>query len=173
VSEAAKAATIDRVQEAVDGAGPLGLDQATLTDHERAVVPLLDGVAVEAGRIRQADAVDPLAGHPFVAQLAAQPFTPPDPPAGISRAELHELVRRGLVVAQDGVYFAPSAIEAAARTVARLLGENPEGVTVAQVREALGTSRKYALPLLARLDADGVTRRRGDLRIGGPRLPEP
>jgi selenocysteine-specific elongation factor len=42
---------------------------------------------------------------------------------------------------------------------------------VAQVREALGTTRKYALPLLNRLDADGVTRRRGDLRIGGPRLP--
>ena len=38
-------------------------------------------------------------------------------------------------------------------------------------REALATTRKYALPLLNRLDADGVTRRRGDLRIGGPRLP--
>ena len=51
----------------------------------------------------------------------------------------------------------------------RLLAEHPEGVTVAQVRDALGTTRKYALPLLAHLDATGVTRRRGDLRIGGPR----
>ena len=171
VSDAAKAATIERVRQAVEAAGPLGLDQATLTDHERAVLPLLEGVTVDAGRVRQADAVDPLAGHPFVAALAAEPFTPPDPPASVGRAELHELVRRGLVVAQDGVYFAPSAIDAAAHTVAHLLTQNPEGVTVAQVREALGTSRKYALPLLARLDADGVTRRRGDLRIGGPRLP--
>jgi selenocysteine-specific elongation factor len=39
------------------------------------------------------------------------------------------------------------------------------------VRDGLGTTRKHALPLLAQLDATGVTRRRGDLRIGGPRLP--
>ena len=43
----------------------------------------------------------------------------------------------------------------------------------AQVRDALGTTRKHALPLLAHLDATGVTRRRGDVRIGGPRLPAP
>ena len=35
---------------------------------------------------------------------------------------------------------------------------------------ALGTSRKFLLPLLGILDATGVTRRREDLRIGGPRL---
>ncbi|MFP5318727.1 MAG: selenocysteine-specific translation elongation factor [Acidimicrobiia bacterium] len=171
VSEPARDATVERVRSAVEAAGPLGLDQATLTDQERAVLPLLEGVAVDAGRLRPAGAVDPLAGHPYVEALAAAPFTPPDPPPTVSRAELSELVRRGLVVAQDGCYFAPSALEAAARAVAQLLGANPEGVTVAQVREALGTTRKYALPLLARLDADGVTRRRGDLRIGGPRLP--
>ena len=28
------------------------------------------------------------------------------------------------------------------------------------------------MPLLARLDNTGVTRRRGDVRIAGPRLPE-
>ena len=171
VSVTARAATLDRVRAAVEAAGPLGLDQASLDDHERAVLPLLEGVTVDAGRVRQADAVDPLAGHPFVEALAAAPFTPPDPPPTVSRAELSELVRRGLVVAQDGCYFAPSALEAAAREVARLLAASPEGVTVAQVREALATTRKYALPLLARMDADGVTRRRGDLRIGGPRLP--
>jgi selenocysteine-specific elongation factor len=42
---------------------------------------------------------------------------------------------------------------------------------VSEIREALGTSRKYALPLLAVLDGTGVLRRRGDLRVGGPRLP--
>ena len=55
--------------------------------------------------------------------------------------------------------------------VARLLAGAPGGVTVAAVRDALGTSRKHALPLLTQLDATGVTRRRGDLRIAGPRLP--
>ncbi|HLG91443.1 MAG TPA: SelB C-terminal domain-containing protein, partial [Acidimicrobiales bacterium] len=46
----------------------------------------------------------------------------------------------------------------------------PEGVTVAQVRDALGTTRKFLLPLLGLLDARGVTRRRGDLRLAGPAL---
>jgi selenocysteine-specific elongation factor len=41
--------------------------------------------------------------------------------------------------------------------------------TVAQVRDAVGTTRKYAVPLLERLDATGVTRRKGDVRELGPR----
>ena len=55
--------------------------------------------------------------------------------------------------------------------VARLLRAKPDGVTVAEVRDAWDTSRKFAIPLLSRLDSTGVTRRRGDLRIAGPRLP--
>ncbi len=41
--------------------------------------------------------------------------------------------------------------------------------TVSQLREALGTTRKYAVPLLEKLDATGVTRRNGDVRELGPR----
>ena len=44
---------------------------------------------------------------------------------------------------------------------------------MAQLRDAIGATRKHALPLANELDARGVTRRRGDLRIAGPRLPEP
>ncbi len=43
---------------------------------------------------------------------------------------------------------------------------------MSDLREALGTSRKYAVPLATLLDGRGVTRRRDDLRIAGPRLPE-
>jgi selenocysteine-specific elongation factor len=81
------------------------------------------------------------------------------------------MVRRGLVVERDGTYFAPDAIDEAGRIIARLLATSPDGITVAAIRDALGTTRKHVLPLLAQLDATGVTRRRGDLRIGGPRLP--
>ena len=42
---------------------------------------------------------------------------------------------------------------------------------VAEVREALSTTRKWAVPLLNVLDAHGITRRRDDLRVAGPRLP--
>ncbi len=170
VAPAAREAALAELRAAIEGAGPLGVDRAGLTDRQRAVVPQLEGVVVEGGRIRPAEAVDPLADHPFVAALEASPWAPPEP-TGVNRAELAELVRRGLVVEREGVYFAPSAIDAGAALVARLLAENPEGVTVAQVRDGLGTTRKHALPLLAHFDAAGVTRRRGDLRIGGPRLP--
>ncbi|HEX3620762.1 MAG TPA: SelB C-terminal domain-containing protein, partial [Acidimicrobiales bacterium] len=165
-------AALAELAAAVEGAGPLGVDRAGLTDRQRAVLPLLDGVVVEGGRIRPKAVGDPLADHPYVAALEAAPFSPPDP-VGVNRPELAELVRRGLVVEREGVYFAPAALDHAARRLAALLDEYPDGVTVAQVRDALGTTRKHALPLLAHFDATGVTRRRGDLRIGGPRLPAP
>jgi selenocysteine-specific elongation factor len=170
VSPAALEQALVELREALDNAGPLGVDRAGLTDRQRAVLPLLEGVVVEGGRVRPEAVGDPLAGHPYVAALEASPFAPPEP-EGVNRAELAELVRRGLVVEKEGVYFAPSAVDAAARRLAELLAENPEGVTVAQVRDALGTTRKHALPLLALFDTTGVTRRRGDMRIGGPRLP--
>jgi selenocysteine-specific elongation factor len=84
---------------------------------------------------------------------------------------VRELVRLGLVVERDGAYFADEAVDEAARVVARLLVASPDGVTVSTIRDELGTTRKHVLPLLAQLDATGVTRRRGDLRIGGLRLP--
>jgi len=84
---------------------------------------------------------------------------------------VRELVRRNLVVEKDGIWFAPSAVAEAGRAVAGLLRAKPDGVTVAEIRDALGTTRKYLLPLLGILDASGVTRRREELRIAGPRLP--
>jgi selenocysteine-specific elongation factor len=39
------------------------------------------------------------------------------------------------------------------------------GITVSAFREALGTSRKYALPILEFFDGKGVTRRQGDVRV--------
>jgi selenocysteine-specific elongation factor len=38
-------------------------------------------------------------------------------------------------------------------------------ITVAQVRDLFGTSRKYALGLMEHLDAQGITRRVGDERV--------
>jgi hypothetical protein len=159
----------------VAAAGPLGLDVSALDARQRLVLGTITSVVVRDGRAQNGDAegADGLgADHPFVVALEAAPFSPP-PPDGFDRAEVRELVKRGLVVERDGVYFAPSAIDAAARVVSGLLAASPEGVTVSAVRDALGTSRKYLLPLLAHLDGSGITRRRGDLRIPGPRLPAP
>ena len=165
------AATVT-LQAAIDDAGPLGLDLAGLDDRQRAILETLDGVEVDGTHVRVGDVVDPLADHPFIAALESAPFQPPGPD-GVDRGELRELVRRGLVVEEDGIFFAASAVDQAAKVVARMLAAKPDGVTVAEIREEWGTTRKYALPLLARLDGTGMTRRRDDVRIAGRRLPPP
>jgi selenocysteine-specific elongation factor len=179
VASAALARDMHTVQDEVAGAGDLGLDVAHLDERQRALLSLLkDEVTVEAGRAwpaktaALASAERSLLEHPWLAALQASPWTPPDPGSyGADRQVVRELVRRGLVVERDGAYFPPEAVQEAGRIIAKLLDGSPQGVTVAAIRDALGTTRKYLLPLLAYLDATGVTRRRGDLRIGGPRLP--
>jgi len=162
--------TTEALERQIGDAGSLGLDVAQLGDRERAVLETMHDVVVIDGRVRRADDPDVLADHPVVAELAAEPFAP-EAPSGVSNDELQALARRGAIVQLDGVWFASSAVDRAARLVADLLAERPDGVTVADVRDAMATTRKYVLPLLNRLDGTGVTRRRGDLRIGGPRLP--
>ncbi len=162
-----------RILAAVDGAGPLGLDAASLGARDRLVVThvLGESLRVDGGRVVRVAQIDPLADHPFIRALMDGGFSPPDA-IGVDRSELRELVRRKLIVEQDGIWFAPDTIAEASRRVAALLSDQPEGITVSVIRESLGTSRKFALPLLAVLDGTGVLRRRGDLRIAGPRLPE-
>ncbi len=154
----------------VEEAGPAGLDLAAFDERERAVLPTLEGVVVSNGLVQPADAVDPYEDHPALADLLEGGFAPPSLD-GVDRNDLRELVRRGHVVQRDGIGFHRDAIDAAAFVAAELLAEHADGFTVAQFRDATGASRKYALPLVAELDARGVTRRRDDLRIGGPRLP--
>ncbi len=158
------------LRSSIEQAGPLGLELARLDERARLVLSTLDSITIDGGRIRPASVVDPLLDHPYVAALEAAPFTPPDA-VGVDRAELRELVRHGKVVDVDGVFYAVSALVAAAELCAALLRERPDGFTVAEFRDAAGSSRKHTLPLLGRLDETGVTRRRGDVRIGGPRLP--
>lgn len=181
VSPAALAEAEASVRRAVEGAGRLGLDVGELGERERAVLAELarkGEVALDGGRAVAAvyavtgGPANVLAGHPFLRALEAAPFAPPDPKAaGVDRAELGHLVRSGLVVERDGHYFSSGALVRAADAMAALLADSPDGVTVSAVRTALGSSRKHVLPLLALLDASGVTRRVGDLRIAGPRLP--
>lgn len=161
---------IDEVRTKVEEAGGLGLETATLSDQQKATLSLLTDVVVSGGRAKQAEAIDPLLAHPFVRALLDGGFAPPDPD-GIDKAELRELVRRGEVIVEDGIYFAPQVIDDAANLLADLLHAQPEGVTVSEVRQAMGNTRKHAMPLISRLDASGVTRRRENLRIAGPRLP--
>ena len=162
--------TLERIREEVALSGPLGLDLSQLDERDRAAAELLEDLKSSGGRLLAADSLDSLSGHPFVEKLNELLFAPPDP-EGVDRAELRELVRRGDVIEQDGIFFSPAALKEAGRLAAELLKKNPGGFTVSTFRESAGNTRKHALPLLGHLDSTGVTRRRGDVRIAGPRLP--
>jgi selenocysteine-specific elongation factor len=168
-ADEALAAVVASLRRRLADAGPLGLEVGGLDERDRAVLATLDDVAVDGGYARVAGTADPLAGHPFLAALAEGGMSPP-PPAGVDRAELRELVRRGLVVERDGEWFHTDAVASAAALAARLLAAHPEGFTVSEFRDAAGVTRKHALPLVNELDARGITRRRGDVRVAGPRL---
>jgi selenocysteine-specific elongation factor len=126
-------------------------------------------MAFSAGSERDATA-DPRARQ-FLDALDAAPYAPPAPrelgiPPGIVRA----LERDGRIVALDGTYFSAAALDSARAIVGRAVTERGS-LTVSAIRDLLGSTRRFALPIANWLDREGVTRRRGDDRIPGPRAP--
>ncbi|MEX0785513.1 MAG: SelB C-terminal domain-containing protein, partial [Dehalococcoidia bacterium] len=64
----------------------------------------------------------------------------------------------------DGVVFAAEAYQEMVERVTEHLRSHGS-ITLAQVRDMFGTSRKYAQALLEHLDRERVTRRVGDERV--------
>jgi len=98
------------------------------------------------------------------------PLTPPDAGsviAGIgSEADkiLLLMIETGeLIRLEEGILVHRDAIELAKQQVAAFLGKKPEA-TLSEIRQHLGITRKYALPILVYLDSIGLTERDGDIR---------
>lgn len=160
------------VERAAVGAGcPAGLVAAVVDWAHRAGLVVRGpagvrlpehAVELDAGQRRARDAL--------LAALDADPFAPPGlgsaaEAAGASRELVAALEAAGqLVRLAPDVAMTGSAIERAA-AVLRDVAAAEGPLTASRAREALGTSRKYALPLLEELDRRGVTRRRGDTRV--------
>jgi selenocysteine-specific elongation factor len=83
--------------------------------------------------------------------------------AGVAPAVLDAAVRSGALVRISPELVFTEELVQRAGTIVREAGE--DGITVSALRERLGTSRKYAVPLAEHLDRTGVTRRSGDLRF--------
>ncbi|NMD17561.1 MAG: selenocysteine-specific translation elongation factor, partial [Synergistaceae bacterium] len=69
---------------------------------------------------------------------------------------------------QGQIFFAGSGFIVSREVLEGLIGileGFKDDITVASVRDATGSSRKYILPLLEMLDSMGVTRRVQDKRI--------
>ena len=135
----------------------------------------LDDVVAEGTRLRLASFVVSLSPEQSIERdrvmqaIAAGGFSPPvEKDLAANPALLRTLVASGDLVPVSDFFLTRQNAEQA-RSVVRdsISSDGPR--TVAQIRDALGTSRRYAVPLCEWLDATGATRRQGDLRTLGPR----
>jgi selenocysteine-specific elongation factor len=102
--------------------------------------------------------------------LLENPFTPPGPkeitdlfgkqsdPIIAHMLESGELVR-----IEAGVLLHRDALEMAAEKIRKYLSK-VQKATVSDLKSHLGTTRKYAVPLLTYFDTSGLTERDGDYR---------
>jgi selenocysteine-specific elongation factor len=116
----------------------------------------------------------------LIATYRESRFQPPEPAsfasqAGGNASNLSDLldvcVAEGHLAKVSNDLFLHSEVEAEMR---RLIGERlaaGHGLTVAEIRDLLGTTRKYAIPLCEYLDRIGLTRREGDLRLSASAKP--
>lgn len=93
-----------------------------------------------------------------LAGLESAPFRAPEADEltalGLGQRELAAAGRAGrLLRMSGGIVLAPDALTHAADLLANL----DEPFTVSQARKTLGTTRRVAIPLLERLDAEGIT----------------
>jgi selenocysteine-specific elongation factor len=100
----------------------------------------------------------------FLRLLEAHPYSPPtdsmpDEEVLALMAERGDVVRVG-----DSVVFSAKAYQEMVNRIRQRIKEKGQ-VTVADVRDMFGTSRKYALSLMEYLDQQKVTRRIGDARV--------
>src|SRR5436189_186639 len=104
-------------------------------------------------------------------QAAASPPSPEEAlgRAGVSGGDEHELFQflvegRKLVRVKESLYFHAAALDTIQNKVVALLRERKE-IGPGDIKDLLGISRKYAIPLLEHLDARRVTVRTGEKRV--------
>ncbi|HNQ90050.1 MAG TPA: selenocysteine-specific translation elongation factor [Verrucomicrobiota bacterium] len=112
------------------------------------------------------------AGDQILEALAARPWDPPSravlAPDALRQAALKFFIETGQVIeVTPELVFGAEAYGELARRI-RFELEQRGRATVSELRVALGTNRRVLVPLLEKLDRDGVTRREGDYRVPGP-----
>jgi selenocysteine-specific elongation factor len=125
-------------------------------------------VQLQDGYLRIAPSLPPpvVAGvRAVLADLEAAPFLAPDAARlrdlGLDPRAIAAAARAGLLLrVTEQIVLAPDAAARAARVLAGL----PQPFTAAEARQALGTTRRVAIPLLEYLDRAGITQRLPDDR---------
>jgi selenocysteine-specific elongation factor len=146
------------LERAIESADPLDPGvPAPSAEWAKAVVPHL-GLELRGAKLYRPGAVAELgaraeAAAALEAQLGLEPVKVEDAALARFLEEQGRLVRVG-----DGYAISPAAYEQAR-------GVLVDGITLGQLRDALGVGRRTAQMLLERFDADGITRRVGDARV--------
>jgi selenocysteine-specific elongation factor len=97
----------------------------------------------------------------------------PEALAGVEK-RLAERVRTALLESGtlidvgETVVFHRDTVKQAEQTIRRLFETKPE-LTASEIRQALGATRKYIIPLLNYFDSRGLTQRRGEVRVLRPK----
>ena len=159
-------------------------DLAKRTKLPQPVVAKVAAAQVAAGSLAQAGRLLALPGHvpvlpPDLARARAavlgrfaeaplqdqEDFATAAPGAGDKLpALLEDLVEAGeLVRVSGGIYASAARLAAIKARLREAFAASPQ-LTASQMREAIETSRKYAIPFLEYLDSSGFTRRQGDVR---------
>jgi selenocysteine-specific elongation factor len=114
----------------------------------------LDERSADVDRLLEAISGSAEATPPTVKELVA---------GGVARDVIDAAAREGLLVRLTPDLVVTPAFVGRAEAAIGAAGE--DGITVSALRESLGTSRKYAVPLMEWLDQRGVTKRVGDVRF--------
>jgi len=104
------------------------------------------------------------AADEYLALLRATPFSPPTDGAPAEDALALLLDRSDVVRVGEGVVFAADVYDGMVAQITERLRADGQ-LTLAEVRDMFGTSRRFAQALLEHLDARKITRRVGDARV--------
>ncbi len=149
-----------------------GRDSAALFDHLAASnqIVLDDSVVRLPSHVVTFTPEQDVHVSQFMAELSAQPFGPPALDELVARHDLDEeviavLLARGQIVRlTESIAFTGDALaEIRSRVVERI--QTNGSLNVAELRDMLNTTRKYALAILELFDQQRVTRRVGDARV--------
>ncbi len=157
----------------IDRIPPRVFDAVLALAAERGAVHVEKGLASHPAAGASAAATEAEVAAAVSALLEEQGLAPAAPEAlaretgadpGVVRRALGALESQGgaVRVARD-LFFAASAVDVARSRMTVYLAEHGT-ILASDARDLLGTSRKYVVPLLEYFDAQGLTKREGDVR---------
>lgn len=145
--------------------------RSALTMHNERLftetVAAFDSITADGPVLRLKDHTVPLGPELDEVRAAAKGVQPPTYRELIARfdvSRVHALIQSGdLIRVSEEIVVSAETMALAKTTIADAFkAQGP--LTAAQIKDALGTTRKYAIPLLEHLDREGFTRRDGDVR---------